>query len=526
MTNILDGILIIVRTIHLSNSHVLVHCSDGWDRTSQLSALPQICLDPYYRTAVGLAVLIEKDWISYGHRFADRSGHLCGDRVDFVTTRGDDTTAQSAFLASVTRQFSPNSHAFKETCPVFQQFLDCIYQLQRQFPERFEWNEKLLRRLQWETYAGRSGTFLFNSERERAELKAREKTKSVWEGIFDEADDGTLTLKEEFRNPLYNTAPDDPDSRDLDADQGVLLVNPQDVKWWFELFGRDDEEMNGRPLPPNAAPEDVPSPTITKVTVVEGLADDPVLSPLSALNLNPSSSATSDRSTSPLPPPSRTQSPATVRSPTTELPPAQVQINEAVSSVQKFGWSAWKTVQKYGQEAAAKYAESQAAAQAALDREREQREAAGYGHGRREDGGSTWRAMGSSDGTSELRAPPPSKPFASVNPWAGDDEMTSTPPTQQSRPPPPSSSSTAPSPSPAPARFSTPPPSTSSFDPLNAISSSSPPSALSRLNANPWGDRPPTSTTKPLADVVAEEKKPTSNGAKSADVDPLGVGFA
>ena len=41
---------------------VLVHCSDGWDRTSQLSALAQLILDPYYRTIDGFSALIEKDW--------------------------------------------------------------------------------------------------------------------------------------------------------------------------------------------------------------------------------------------------------------------------------------------------------------------------------------------------------------------------------------------------------------------------------------------------------------------------------
>lgn len=29
---------------------VLVHCSDGWDRTPQIVALAKILLDPYYRT--------------------------------------------------------------------------------------------------------------------------------------------------------------------------------------------------------------------------------------------------------------------------------------------------------------------------------------------------------------------------------------------------------------------------------------------------------------------------------------------
>jgi len=46
---------------HLENAEpVLVHCSDGWDRTSQLCALAQLMLDPYYRTVSGFRVLVEK----------------------------------------------------------------------------------------------------------------------------------------------------------------------------------------------------------------------------------------------------------------------------------------------------------------------------------------------------------------------------------------------------------------------------------------------------------------------------------
>lgn len=353
--------MIIVRTIHLYNSHVLVHCSDGWDRTSQLSALPQICLDPYYRTAEGLAVLIEKDWLSYGHRFADRSGHLCHDRVEFSTARGDESSAQQTFLASVTRQFAgPGSHAFKETCPVFQQFLDCIYQLQRQFPARFEWNEALLRRLQWETYAGRYGTFLFNSEKQRAELQARKKTKSVWESIFDEDNDGKLSLKSEFRSERYDPTLDDPNSRRADADQGVLLVNPQDVKWWFELFGRGDEEMNGRPGP--TIHVETPAAPRTTVTVVESVEDDPVLNGSLAGSMSNLGLRSHTQHSAASPSSSRPSSPATSRP--LDLP-SQILSSEAVSSARKFGWSAWKTVQKHAQEAAShaatRYAESQEA---------------------------------------------------------------------------------------------------------------------------------------------------------------------
>lgn len=48
---------------------MLVHCSDGWDRTAQLTALSMLMLDPYYRTIKGFEVLIEKEWMSFGHKF-------------------------------------------------------------------------------------------------------------------------------------------------------------------------------------------------------------------------------------------------------------------------------------------------------------------------------------------------------------------------------------------------------------------------------------------------------------------------
>ena len=41
----------------LSNRSVIVHCSDGWDRTSQTCALACLMLDGYYRTIQGFQVL-------------------------------------------------------------------------------------------------------------------------------------------------------------------------------------------------------------------------------------------------------------------------------------------------------------------------------------------------------------------------------------------------------------------------------------------------------------------------------------
>ena len=35
---------------------VVVHCSDGWDRTSQLTSLAMLMLDSFYRTTEGFMV--------------------------------------------------------------------------------------------------------------------------------------------------------------------------------------------------------------------------------------------------------------------------------------------------------------------------------------------------------------------------------------------------------------------------------------------------------------------------------------
>ena len=136
------------------NNSVLIHCSDGWDRTSQLSALTQILLDPFYRTINGFAVLVEKDWLSFGHQFALRNG--------LIKKGGGDDQAS----------------------PIFLQFLDAVHQLLLQNPNSFEFNENFLLFLAKNYNLNLYGTFMFNNDKHRKNKKAKEKTVSVWTEIY------------------------------------------------------------------------------------------------------------------------------------------------------------------------------------------------------------------------------------------------------------------------------------------------------------------------------------------------------
>lgn len=129
---------------------VIVHCSDGWDRTPQIVSLTQLLLDPYYRTLEGFQVLVEKEWLDFGHKMADRCGQGLG------------------------------CSDANERSPIFLQWLDCVHQLLLQFPCHFEFNLTFLVKLAEHTYSNLFGTFLANSLSERRRLRVKERTRSIW----------------------------------------------------------------------------------------------------------------------------------------------------------------------------------------------------------------------------------------------------------------------------------------------------------------------------------------------------------
>ncbi|KAF8039145.1 hypothetical protein BT93_B1634 [Corymbia citriodora subsp. variegata] len=186
--SVLAGSAWIAARVALESASVLVHCSDGWDRTTQLVSLASLLLDPYYRTFAGFQALVEKDWLAFGHPFSDRFG--------LPTTSGDtpfELSRQSStgnYSSSPMRQSSgsfptqapssSHSQASNNCSPIFLQWVDCISQLLRMYPFAFEFSSTFLVDFLDCVLSCRFGNFLCNSEKERQQCSVSEACGCLW----------------------------------------------------------------------------------------------------------------------------------------------------------------------------------------------------------------------------------------------------------------------------------------------------------------------------------------------------------
>ena len=204
---VLAAVARVVELMHHQACSVVVHCSDGWDRTAQTVATAELLLDPYYRTIEGFLRLIDKEWIQFGHQFALRYGH------------GEGTM---------------DNYKESQRSPIFPQWLDILYQLIILYPTAFEFNESLLLTLMEELYACRFGNFLFDSHKQRQDHSVFSLTKSLWSYI--------LSRKDFYTNENYS------------HDPSILILDLQTVslKLWNGYFF--DFIKNGPPRPPSPIP--------------------------------------------------------------------------------------------------------------------------------------------------------------------------------------------------------------------------------------------------------------------------------
>ncbi|ETE62103.1 Myotubularin-related protein 9, partial [Ophiophagus hannah] len=190
---ILTTACLAAQCIDREGASVLIHGTEGTDSTLQVTSLAQIILDPRCRTIRGFEALIEREWRQAGHPFQQRC-------------------AQSAYSNS--KQ--------KWEAPVFLLFLDCVWQILRQFPCSFEFNYHFLIMLFEHSYASQFGTFLGNNENERSKLKLPQKTMSLWSWVNRPEEHNR------FKNPLF------------EANSLVIWpsVAPQSLQLWEGVFLR------------------------------------------------------------------------------------------------------------------------------------------------------------------------------------------------------------------------------------------------------------------------------------------------
>ncbi|XP_072274366.1 myotubularin-related protein 9-like isoform X2 [Pyxicephalus adspersus] len=130
-----------VECIERVGTCVLVHGEEGTDNTLLVTSLSQLILSPDCRTLAGFQDLIEREWLQAGHPFQLRC-------------------ARSGWSQERAQQESPS----------FLLFLDCCWQLTRQFPRAMEFNEELLCMLATHAYSSEYGTFLCNNEKESMKI--------------------------------------------------------------------------------------------------------------------------------------------------------------------------------------------------------------------------------------------------------------------------------------------------------------------------------------------------------------------
>lgn len=112
--------------------------------------------------------MIEKQWLHFGFPFLQRMGHCTP---------------------------PPKKTSADQTSPIWFLFIDIVWQLWRQFPIAFQFNEELLTFLLEHSHSNLYGTFLFNNDKERLAKQVSVQTVSVWTAI--------LASPQRFTNPFH-----------------------------------------------------------------------------------------------------------------------------------------------------------------------------------------------------------------------------------------------------------------------------------------------------------------------------------
>ncbi|NWX38518.1 MTRAA protein, partial [Notiomystis cincta] len=219
------------------------------DLNCLLASLVQLLGDPHARSLPGFQSLVQREWVAAGHPFPRRLGLL--------------------------RQDSPGEEA-----PVFLLFLDCTWQLLRQFPADFGFTEAFLLALHDSSFSPYFSTFRSSCQRQRGRGGAPRLPSQTYRpvgGWQDPAGHGgpppscafppvwawgrrySRRQRQQFRNPLGPPAPAEPRAPGSPGEpcprggpglvlmlaKGSLCLQP--LPWWSRPRRPDPPESRGTP---------------------------------------------------------------------------------------------------------------------------------------------------------------------------------------------------------------------------------------------------------------------------------------
>ena len=188
---VLTHSLLISRKINEAGEAAVLVDAFTNNSTVVISALSQILLDPFYRTINGFIILIEKEFIYFGHKFGSYK-------------KRDEDAYSSIFLS----------------------FLDSVWQILHQFPFSFEFEESLLLFIIDSVYSCQFGTFLCSNEKEKLSAKVIQTTKSIWSYILEDVTN--------FVNPLFT-----PNNSIL-----PFVPNRENIRLWNTFYLRHKFKFN------------------------------------------------------------------------------------------------------------------------------------------------------------------------------------------------------------------------------------------------------------------------------------------
>ena len=113
----------------------------------------RIHIDPYYREIKGILSLISKDYINFGYKYKTRLG-------TYKHIYEQDTIYTSTSYNIIDIEYE--NKKYKESSPIFIQYIDIIYQVYKQNILKFEFNEYFLTFILTYVSSGYLGEFLLD----------------------------------------------------------------------------------------------------------------------------------------------------------------------------------------------------------------------------------------------------------------------------------------------------------------------------------------------------------------------------